>query len=69
MQKQAKPCAQSGEFLALSHLPADQQAAALDAFKKLGAERLKPVFEELGGTISYDELKILRLHYLSSLNT
>ena len=39
----------------------------LEAFKKLGAERLKPVFEELGGTISYDELKILRLHYLSHL--
>ena len=67
--KAGKTLRQSGEFLALSHLPLDQQAAALDAFKKLGAERLKPIYEELGGTISYDELKILRLHYLSSLNT
>ncbi len=58
---------QDGEFLALSRLPAGEQAAVLTAFTKLGAERLKPVFEELGGTISYDELKILRLHYLSHL--
>ena len=65
--KAGKTLRQGGEFLALSRLPADQQAAVLVAFKKLGAERLKPVFEELGGTISYDELKILRLHYLSSL--
>jgi ATP-dependent DNA helicase RecQ len=57
---------QNEEFLALSKLPADQQASVLEAFKNLGAQRLKPVFEELGGTISYDELKIIRLHYLSS---
>jgi ATP-dependent DNA helicase RecQ len=67
--KAGKTLRQSGEFLALSRLPLDQQAAILVAFKKLGAERLKPVYEELGGMISYDELKILRLHYLSSLNT
>jgi ATP-dependent DNA helicase RecQ len=59
---------QNGEFLALSKLPVDQQVIVLKAFKKLGAQRLKPVFEELGGTISYDELKILRLHFLSSAN-
>ena len=56
----------NGEFLALSKLPAEQQTIVLETFKKLGANRLKPVFEELGGTVSYDELKILRLHYLSS---
>jgi ATP-dependent DNA helicase RecQ len=65
---EGSPMRQSGEFLALSRLPPEQQVAALEAFKKLGAERLKPVFEELGGMISYDELKILRLHYLCSLN-
>jgi ATP-dependent DNA helicase RecQ len=59
---------QNGEFLAISRLTADEQATVLETFKRLGAERLKPVFEELGGTISYDELKILRLHYLSSTN-
>lgn len=57
---------QNDEFLALSRLTGQQQAIVLGAFQKLGAERLKPVFEELGGTISYDELKILRLNYLSS---
>ncbi len=65
--KAGKTLRPSGEFLALSHLSADQQAAGLVSFKKLGTERLKPVYEELGGMISYDELKILRLLYLSSL--
>lgn len=60
------PLRQSDEFLKMSHLQPDQQIAVGQAFEKLGAQRLKPVFEALGGTISYDELKILRLHYLCS---
>ncbi len=60
------PLRHSGEFLALSRLAPDQQSAVLEAFRILGPERLKPVFEELGGAVSYDELKILRLHFLSS---
>lgn len=60
---------QSREFLELSRLSADQQTAVLDAFKKLGAERLKPVFEELDGTISYAELRILRMHYIIHLSS
>jgi ATP-dependent DNA helicase RecQ len=51
-------------FLKFSNLPAEQQAAALKVFKELGVERLKPVFDRLNGAVSYDELKILRLHHL-----
>jgi hypothetical protein len=35
------------------------------AFDEFGPERLKPVFEKLEGRVNYDELKILRLMYLS----
>ncbi len=52
-------------FLVLLSLPAEQQAAALKAFEELGVERLKPVFDRLNGAVSYEELKILRLHHLS----
>jgi ATP-dependent DNA helicase RecQ len=51
-------------FLKFSNLPTEQQAAALKVFKELGVERLKPVFDRLNGAVSYDELKILRLHHL-----
>lgn len=43
----------------------DDQQAAMEAFNELGAAYLKPVFEKLEGKINYDELKILRLMYLS----
>jgi ATP-dependent DNA helicase RecQ len=50
------------EFLVLSALPAAHKARAVEAFEKKGPE---PVFDVLDGEISYDELKILRLYYLS----
>ena len=47
--------------------PEEQQAAA-QAFDELGTAFLRPVFDKLGGTINYDELKILRLLYLCAQN-
>jgi ATP-dependent DNA helicase RecQ len=35
------------------------------AFDDKGTHRLKPVFEELNGEIPYEDLHVLRLHYLS----
>jgi ATP-dependent DNA helicase RecQ len=57
---------QGDDFLSLLDLPGEQQEAALQAFEQLGSKFLKPVFEQLGGTVTYDDLKILRLHFLSS---
>lgn len=57
---------QCDEFLSLLKIPDDQQEAALQAFEQLGTKFLKPVFDQLGGTVTYDNLKILRLHFLSS---
>ncbi|HEX3033914.1 MAG TPA: RecQ family ATP-dependent DNA helicase, partial [Thermodesulfobacteriota bacterium] len=52
-------------LLECSTIPSDQQAAVLKAFDKLGAEYLRPVFDAINGKISYDELRILHLYYLS----
>jgi ATP-dependent DNA helicase RecQ len=53
------------EFQSLTSTSPDDQQAALTAFEELGEEYLKPVFDKLGGRVNYDELKILRLCYLS----
>jgi ATP-dependent DNA helicase RecQ len=55
----------SGEIQALSSATPEQQAAAFAAFDELGTALLKPVFERFNGTLNYDELKILRICYLS----
>ena len=59
------PLRQSNEFLSLLNIPDDQQAAALQAYEQLGTKYLRPVFDQLGGTLTYEDLKILRLHFLS----
>jgi ATP-dependent DNA helicase RecQ len=53
------------ELLALSSASPDQQATAFTAFDELGTALLKPVFDKLNGALNYDELKILRLCFLS----
>jgi ATP-dependent DNA helicase RecQ len=54
------------DLAAFSKLEAQQQKTVMDAFAKAGVERLKPVFEALNETVDYDELKVMRLCYLSS---
>ncbi len=55
----------SDEFLELSAIQSDQKNTVLETFNRLGPKLLRPVFDALNGEISYDELKILRLYYLS----
>jgi ATP-dependent DNA helicase RecQ len=52
------------EFLAFPDLPAGLQHKVMGAFETMGTGYLKPVYEELGGAVNYDDLKILRLYYL-----
>ena len=54
----------AGDILELSALPVDKQAQALVAFEEHGPEFLRPVYDALDGAVSYDELHILRLHFL-----
>jgi ATP-dependent DNA helicase RecQ len=50
----------------LAAVTPDQQQAAFAAFEELSPTFLKPVFDKLGGALSYDDLKILRMSYLIS---
>ena len=54
------------ELQSLTSASPDEQQAAMQAFDELGTAALKPVFNKLGGSINYEELKILRLIYLSA---
>jgi ATP-dependent DNA helicase RecQ len=53
------------DLLAQSTLRPEMQNAALMAFRELGGEYLKPVFDRMNGAVNYDELKVMRLVYLS----
>ncbi len=50
---------------ALAASPPEMQQAVFTAFDDVGAAFLKPAFDKLEGRVNYDELKILRLLYLS----
>ncbi|PKN95007.1 MAG: DNA helicase RecQ [Chloroflexi bacterium HGW-Chloroflexi-6] len=54
-----------GELQSLTSTSPEDQQAVFAVFEELGADYLKPAFDRLGGRVSYDELKILRLCYLS----
>ncbi len=56
---------ESDEFLSLSTVSPEQKGFILDRFEASGIERLGPVFDALDGKVDYEELKILRLYYVS----
>jgi ATP-dependent DNA helicase RecQ len=49
----------------LSELPAEEQQRVLDAFAELGVEYLRPVYDAMNAAVDYDELHLLRLHFVS----
>jgi ATP-dependent DNA helicase RecQ len=53
------------DLLELTRLRPEMQQSVLMAYAELGAERLKPIFERLNGTVNYDDLKIMRIVFLS----
>ena len=44
----------------------EQQQATFNAFDELSPTFLSPVFNKLNGAVKYDDLKILRILYMSS---
>ncbi|MCL4264106.1 MAG: DNA helicase RecQ [Anaerolineae bacterium] len=56
-------------FRALSTLSPDEQARVLAVFAELGPDFLRPVFDALNETVSFEELHILRLVYLCELKS
>lgn len=53
-------------LLEASILSDDQIRLVEQAFEKLGAGLLRPVYDELKGSIPYEELKLIRLYFLAS---
>jgi ATP-dependent DNA helicase RecQ len=53
-------------LLANCTLPAEQQARVLEAFERLGADFLRPVYDALGEMVGWDELHLLRLYFVAS---
>ena len=49
-------------------LPSDKKSitAIMEAFDRVGAEKLKPVYDELNGMFDYDTINLCRLYYLGS---
>jgi ATP-dependent DNA helicase RecQ len=44
----------------------EQTQAAFAAFEEMSPTFLKPIYDRLGGALTYDDLKVLRLLYLAS---
>ena len=55
----------SDGLLSVSALSQKEIQAVLKTFDRLGTEYLSPIFKEHNGNISYEDLKIIRLYYLS----
>jgi len=55
----------AGRVLGASGLDPETQERVLAVFAEHGPERLNPIFEALGGTVSYDELHVLRVYYVA----
>ena len=53
------------KVLSLSKLTPERHTDVRSKFKETGAELLRPVFEAFNGEISYDELRIMMVAYLS----
>jgi ATP-dependent DNA helicase RecQ len=51
--------------LEASSLDPATQEQVIAAFQRLGFERLAPVFEAMGGAVSYAELHLLRVYLLA----
>ncbi len=49
-----------------STLSAEERARVLEQFKSLGAGQLRPVYDALGESVSYDELHLLRLYFVAA---
>jgi ATP-dependent DNA helicase RecQ len=66
--------AQAGEkftskspFLAELNISQEQILESVEAFKELGYQRLKPVYEKLQHVLSYEQLHLLRVLYLAEI--
>ncbi|MDO9576790.1 MAG: DNA helicase RecQ [Candidatus Cloacimonadales bacterium] len=55
-------------FLTFSALPENERTIVYKCFDELGTEFLPPIYEKLNRTVSYNELAVLLIFYLSTKN-
>ncbi|MCP4214929.1 MAG: DNA helicase RecQ [bacterium] len=48
-----------------STLSAERQVEVIEVFTQLGAHRLAPVYNEFNGSVSYPQLRVMQVYYLS----
>ena len=65
---QAGEALRESNLLEHSTLSPEQQQKALAAFAQHGTDYLRPVFLALNQTVDYDELHLLRLHFVSQVS-
>ena len=63
--QQAGHVLEGPRVLAASRLSPDAREPVYAAFRELGTERLSPIYEALHGSVSYEELHLLRVAYIS----
>jgi ATP-dependent DNA helicase RecQ len=61
------PLRKGSDLQALVTVPEEDQKAVFSAFEEIGTTFLKPVFDRLEGRLNYDDLKLLRILYLASI--
>ena len=51
-----------GDILELASIPPEKQKKVLAAFLRHGTDYLRPVYEEMNGSLSYEQLHLMRLY-------
>jgi ATP-dependent DNA helicase RecQ len=59
----------SSDLLTYSSIAPQEQERVLEAFAELGPDYLRPIYDAMNGTVEYDELALLRLHFVSQKQT
>ena len=63
-QMEVRNLPKTDKFVQQSTLSMDQIDRVIQAFQEHSTERLRPVYDALNESVSYDELRLIRLHYL-----
>jgi ATP-dependent DNA helicase RecQ len=56
-------------FLTFSHVPATVREKVLNSFDRNGSETLTQVYNELNGSVDFNELRVLQLYYVCTRKT
>ncbi len=58
----------SEQFLTYSHVSPAIRKKVLKAFEDQGSDYLNPIFKQMNETVDFNELRVLQLYYLCSMN-